>query len=258
MLSYELERSLSMKKNTTYIITAILAIALIGGCIFMFSQKKGKLDLSDEEISTYLSYVPTDPMDATKNAYANPSSNTKMNKSALLGAAVFYANENTELGKPGEDITTKTYEKSDIENILLKMYNLNSLGANKGNYSCLAVELKDGKYVQSGGCGGGATEKILSKVKDYSGDDEELTIHEYAVKFSAHLGNEETEYATIEDMKTGKKVDLKEKCDATSYDEYEKCATKYLEDNKKDFTEYAHRYQKNDEGYYWAETSLVK
>ena len=271
------------KENILYIIITILLIIISSGVTYYVvsnksnnndsniennnngtnkdndTKKEEKITLSDNELSEYLSYT-LDLADIISSDTTTANINTT-DKIYILGNALAQINENEYEEKKEKYEASYDYQYSDIngnstyyyisetkiEPLLKKMYNLElkdfNLKEDHSNY----VGAFDGTcyyYFKQGfspsGCAG-SIEK-LSKIDSYEANNEELIIYEYAAGLDA--GNQ------IFDYYTHKTIDM------NKYDE--EAAREYFKKHYTEFNKYKHTYKKNDTGYYWYQTEMVK
>lgn len=257
-----------MKKSALYILITVLFVFLIGVVTHLIltsnnnpsKNDKELIELKSEELMEYLGYVPKDyVIDEENNVYAKPKKVTDIEMEVLLGVTIDYANHYTDLAKTSiSDTTILTYDKDEIDKLMSRLYNVKAEAVLEGEYGCTKVTAKQTIYEQTGGCGGGATEKLLSYIDSYEATSETLTIYEYNVYYKAHLGSTKDDSVLIQDMYTKKEENLLNRCASNeAYEDYEKCARNYFEGHKKEFTKYKHTFKKGNTGYYWFETEIA-
>ena len=209
-----------------------------------------KITLSNTELNKYLSYT-LDLGDTIGPDNTIVNINTA-DKALILGNALYQIKESEYIKKQEQSASNYVYVDGDgyyyhvseakIESLLKKMYNLELKDFNLKENSNKYVATAGGicyLYVKQGftplECSG--SEGKLSKIDSYEANDQELVIYEYAVGLDA--GN------NINDYYTQKIINIDDD-------------DNYFDKHYKEFTKYKHTFKKNDTGYYWYQTEVVK
>lgn len=228
------------------------------------SEETENLILTDNDLKDYLSYVPYS-IDNEGNAYTYEKiviNNIK--QYYTLGTALNYlyneCQQNkiscfyNETMKMNEYVILEGYEalkQEDALNMLKKMYNISNITINDNNNDyvaeakCIGYYYKDDKYIAIPVCGDLGK---LSHIINYEIINNDLYIYEVVASFDGLRPN-------LQDYYTNKEVKL-------TYDindaNWENEVINYFENHLNDFTQYKHTFKKNNKGYYWYSTEVVK
>lgn len=269
--------------NKNFIITIIVVVILIalasGGAIYLITSNRNNnqpnqennneqpstptpVTLSDEELAKYLRYIPIGAIsayDSDKSAYKYEKITVNdYNKKVLIHHAINQAEnfgtslkyENKACGATCPELNgfggyyDIAYDLTPLKKSLHAMYNLslesldlNVLNENSlGSYSGESYEYFDGGIVVWQGMGSLYGTNVLDR---YEANTNELTIYSYRVIYNFNS-------PIVNDAYTRKEF--------TITDDYET----YVENHKDEFTQYKSVFKKNDTGYYWYSTEIVK
>ncbi len=255
------------KENILYIIITILLIIISSGVTYYIASNKNndrnnnetinkdndtkkeeKITLSNIELNTYLSYVPNA---YEFNAYTKNSINVKDVKTLYLASMAMGLNHKS------------IYSPEEVKSYVLNMYNvtINNFEIYKDTEECIGIydgfgySLKENEITTEIYNTSNAT--TIHYIDDYEASKEELIIYEYAglylKDFYTDENDKEVYTLDLKDYHNGYQADIYKICNNSS-----SCATNYLKENKAKFTKYKHTFKKNDTGYYWYQTEVVK
>ncbi len=250
-----------MKKNYTSIkvIALIVFLCLVIITVFLVIDKRNKEDdivISNTLLEEYLTYVPDD--NVSNSAYINKEFvNESANYTLMLGCALneLYSDEEIEIKSSSLDEVLKRRYNITVDSLDLvddeEDYIVGNNGICYSYYENIFYPMV---------CGSSNYEKV-DIIEDYSIEDDELIIYEYAVSFWTYYEKEGffigDYYKTIKDFdESNSTLDLIE-LDSNNYQDALEDAKTYLEENKNKFTLYKHIFKENSTGYYWYKTIVV-
>ena len=250
-----------MKKSKKIVlIVSGLVLVILVGVILITGNKE--VTLSEEELTKYLSYVPSimeyKLYDKEKSSIDNIKEKYLISK-VLSNEAVCWDNNNCSFDmnkkvplKNGEEfyyeqdyVDRYYFPLSFIKDKMEEYYNkkISNISETKSIddiYNAILGYVYQDEYFLS--IGGGETGDVtVSYMDSYKATEKDLVIYEYVAYYDYF---EEK----LKDYNNGYKVDLS----------YEDDFKEYLKENKEHFTEYKHTFKKNSKGYYWVKTEIVK
>jgi len=201
--------------------------------------KEEKITLTESELKEYLSYVPTN--DVLDNKY---STVTNTDNKILLGTILF----NLTLDADDGAIIASL---SKADELMQKMYNqkLGNYSDSYENgewknyvatYASFCYTKEDNNFIVNY-CSSGS--ETFNLIESYEAKYDLLYIYSY----HAYDSNEE-----IADYYNGYKASV------NITDDYNNSFNNYLKENKGKFTKYKHIFKKNENGYYWYSTEVIK
>ncbi len=227
-------------------------------------NEKEEITLSEKELNDYLSYVPDSTIDFGDNDVCNNQnvyckikiSVSDLDKKVLVGKALFtFASGKDELE------TIATFE--ELASKVLEMYGVKIDNNFKSTYD--AEDNFVGYAATYGGFAFNYNEKdktfnyslassgydSVSLFDSYQATNDELVIYSYYGVYNSLGGQDE-----VKDVYTNNVYHITEKNSEGYLDN--DIVVKYMKNNKDKFTKYKHTFRKNEAGYYWYQTEVVK
>lgn len=243
-------------------------------------EKQEEIKLTEEELKEYLNYIPQGDI-LSYGAYGNKKSSVDtFDKNKLLGSALLYSysegiSKNLYSTKYFDTKKYfKFYGEEGFETEYITKDNLNSFLKKMYNITISDININDGTKIDAFGlifcyqdkefylCGSGGGTTAIHVIENYQVNDQTLIIEEVNAWMVSNG-------AGIFDINNRDKYYY---FDENGYEDYRKQngttingnATyefdfeKYIKDNKDKFTKYKHTFLKNDTGYYWYSTEVIK
>ncbi len=277
-----------LEKSIYLVIILVLVTAIISGSIYLVMRdkdntntennevndknkestdnkdnEKEEITLSEEELRKYLGYVPyVHDKDTNKNVYFYRSKNIdEINRKIIYGMvldALCRKNDNCNQinnlfynNADGEEIVYNfVIDEDDFFTLLKEMYNLSDITLTKPSqgyaalgYMCYYYDSNSSKFYGVSNCGG-TSYMSFSKIVDYKVSNEELIIYEIYGYYDLMV---------LKNVITNQEYEV----DTSLSGKYEEL-NKYFLDNIDKFPKYKHTFRKNETGYYWYQTEVVK
>ncbi len=211
------------------------------------------ITLSENELNKYLRYIPgeancEDYVSGKCNAYVHDETySSEVEIFYLIGNALGLLSD-------GADDLSVVGTYGDVYNSMIKMYNMEFDKKSLDDYNMIVhygpycYKINDDNFIASY-CRSDLEKATFAD--SYEVNDNNIVIYSYMSYFNSLGGQDE-----VKDIYTNNVYYVTEK-NSEGYIDND-IVVKYMKNNKDKFTKYKHTFRKNEAGYYWYQTEVVK